>query len=120
MAQEYLLAIDQGTTSTRAVLFNPGGETVRAAQEELALILPRGGWVEQDPEAIWDATVRAVRSVLAGIDIAGVAGVGIANQRETTACGIAARARPFTMPSSGRTGAATIIAAASPRTATPG
>ena len=84
MAQEYLLAIDQGTTSTRAVLFNPGGETVRAAQEELALILPRGGWVEQDPEAIWDATVRAVRSVLAGIDIAGVAGVGIANQRETT------------------------------------
>lgn len=84
MAQEYLLAIDQGTTSTRAILFTAAGEPSRTAQEELAQIIPRDGWAEHDPEAIWAATIRVARSVMEGIGAANVAGVGITNQRETT------------------------------------
>ena len=84
MAQEYLLAIDQGTTSTRAVLFTAAGEPERVAQEELAQIIPRDGWVEHDPEAIWNATVGVVQAVLQEIETENVAGVGITNQRETT------------------------------------
>ena len=84
MAKEYLLAIDQGTTSTRAVLFTAAGEPVRIAQEELPQIIPRDGWVEHDAEAIWRATVGVVQSALEDIAAGSVAGVGITNQRETT------------------------------------
>ena len=70
MAQEYLLAIDQGTTSTRAILFTAAGELSRTAQEELAQSIPRDGWAEHDPEAIWAATIRVAPSVMEGIGAA--------------------------------------------------
>lgn len=79
-----LLAIDQGTTSTRAILFSQDGRVLQTAQEPLAQIYPDDGWVEHDPEAIWAAVVQTVRQVLTGVALSEVAGIGITNQRETT------------------------------------
>ena len=81
----HVLAIDQGTTSTRSILFDERGRRVAAAQVEFAQSYPRPGWVEHDPEVIWRDLEATVRDVLdqapAG---ASVAGIGITNQRETT------------------------------------
>jgi glycerol kinase len=86
MAGEYVLAIDQGTTSTRAMLFNHDGTVAGAAQEEHEQIYPRAGWVEHDPIEIWQKTQQVVAQVLRdkGIGADAVAAVGITNQRETT------------------------------------
>lgn len=86
MAATHVLAIDQGTTSTRAILFDRHGRPVASAQQELPQHYPADGWVEHDPEAIWRDTLAVCRSVLAraGLAPAGVAAIGIANQRETT------------------------------------
>lgn len=82
----YLLAIDQGTTSSRAILFNGAGEMQQVAQQEFTQIFPEDGWVEHDPEEIWSSTVQVVKDVLAkqAISPSDIAGVGITNQRETT------------------------------------
>ncbi len=82
----FILAIDQGTTSTRAILFDAGGEPQATAQQELPQIYPADGWVEHDAEEIWRATVAVVKAVLekAHAAAADVAAVGITNQRETT------------------------------------
>ena len=82
----YLLAIDQGTTSTRAIVFDADGAVGAQAQIELDQIYPQDGWVEHDPEEIWRATVAVCRRVLAeqDLDAGDIAGIGIANQRETT------------------------------------
>lgn len=80
----YLLALDQGTTSSRAILFDKNGVPQRDAQYEFEQHYPADGWVEHDPEEIWLTTQRAAVEVLAGIDFAEVAGIGITNQRETT------------------------------------
>ena len=77
-----VLAIDQGTTSTRAMLFDVSGRVLRMAQRELGQIYPQPGWVEHDPEEIWSATLATCREALAGADE--VAAIGITNQRETT------------------------------------
>ncbi|MHB1698872.1 MAG: glycerol kinase GlpK [Acidobacteriaceae bacterium] len=81
-----ILALDQGTSSSRAVVLDPDGKIVAAAQRELPQIYPQPGWVEQDPEAIWSSQLAAIRAAMeqAGLSSADVAGVGIANQRETT------------------------------------
>lgn len=81
-----LLAVDQGTTSSRAILFERGGKQVAVSQYEFTQIFPHDGWVEHDPEEIWETTLRAVKDVLTAPDRAGrpVAGIGITNQRETT------------------------------------
>lgn len=79
----YILSIDQGTTSTRALIFDQNGHVVRIAQKELTLITPQSGWVEQDAEHIWRDTVQVCRDVLDGFD-APIKGIGITNQRETT------------------------------------
>ena len=81
-----LIAIDQGTTSTRAIAFDASLRPLAAAQQELRQIYPAPGEVEHDPEEIWGAVVATVRSVMAQIQIAAkdVAGIGITNQRETT------------------------------------
>lgn len=81
-----LLAIDQGTTSTRAIVFTANSEIVSMAQVELAQYYPEEGWVEYDPEAIWDATVQVCKQALEIAESRGgeVIGIGIANQRETT------------------------------------
>lgn len=82
----YILAIDQGTTSTRAVLFDADGQPRAQARRELAQRYPQPGWVEHDPEEIWQATLATCRAVLADSrrGARGIAAVGITNQRETT------------------------------------
>ncbi|MBS0519280.1 MAG: glycerol kinase GlpK [Proteobacteria bacterium] len=86
MAAQHVLAIDQGTTSTRAIVFDASGRPVASAQKELPQIFPRPGWVEHDPEEIWRATVEVCRGALerAKLDARRLAGIGITNQRETT------------------------------------
>jgi len=85
MAPQYILAIDQGTTSSRAILFGHEGEPVAVAQAELPQFYPADGWVEHDAERIWQDTVTTVRGVLekARATPADVAAIGITNQRET-------------------------------------
>lgn len=82
----YLLAIDQGTTSSRAIIFNQDGQQVGAGQEEFEQHYPADGWVEHDPEQIWETTVNTCRAAIdqAGINATDIAGIGITNQRETT------------------------------------
>lgn len=81
-----VLAIDQGTSSSRAIVFSQDGQIVGVGQEDFNMSFPEDGWVEQDPETLWDTTCRAVRGALvdAGTDAASIAGLGITNQRETT------------------------------------
>ncbi len=82
----YVMAIDQGTTSTRAMIFNREGEIIGAAQEEFEQIYPRPGWVEHDPEDIWASTKSVMSDSMqdAGIRPEKISALGITNQRETT------------------------------------
>ena len=85
MTGQRILAIDQGTTSTRAVMFDAACRPLATAQKALPQIYPANGWVEHDPEEIWNATLEMVRDVIAKTGGAeGVAAIGITNQRETT------------------------------------
>ncbi len=83
---KYIIAIDQGTTSTRAIVFDQDMKPVASAQKEFKQLFPQSGWVEHDPEEIWQTVVWSVRTALekAGIGAGEVAGIGITNQRETT------------------------------------
>jgi glycerol kinase len=81
---DYLLAIDQGTTSTRAILFDTEGAVRHTARIELRQIYPRPGWVEHDPEEIWQAVVATCREAIAAAEGRPIAAIGITNQRETT------------------------------------
>src|SRR6266702_2046359 len=69
MAKEYVLAIDQGTTSTRAMLFRHNGTVAGVSQEEHEQIYPRAGWVEHDPKEIWDRTKQVTAAVLADANL---------------------------------------------------
>jgi glycerol kinase len=82
----YLVAIDQGTTSTRAIVFDQSLAPIATSQIELRQIFPKSGWVEHDPEDIWYAVRETVRSAIhkANISPRHIAGIGITNQRETT------------------------------------
>lgn len=85
MTQRHILAIDQGTTSSRAILFNDRFEEVASAQREFAQIYPQDGWVEHDAMVIWRDVLDLCREVLAALPKGNeVAGIGITNQRETT------------------------------------
>ncbi|EIL98337.1 glycerol kinase [Rhodanobacter thiooxydans] len=86
MAQRYILAIDQGTTSSRAMLFDRAGGVVGSAQREFRQIFPQPGWVEHDPQEILASVLATVAEVLASAraETSELAGIGIANQRETT------------------------------------
>jgi glycerol kinase len=77
------LAIDQGTTSTRAILFDSGASLVSISQRELEQYYPALGWVEHDPEQIWQDTLSVAREALSSVDPSRVAAIGITNQRET-------------------------------------
>jgi glycerol kinase len=83
---KYILALDQGTTSSRAILFDRDGNIVSVAQEEFRQIFPQPGWVEHDPREIWSSQIAVATEALAKADIrsADVAAIGITNQRETT------------------------------------
>lgn len=82
----YILSIDQGTTSSRAILFNKKGEIVHSAQKEFTQIFPQPGWVEHNPNEIWGSVLSVIASCLSesGIAASEIAGIGITNQRETT------------------------------------
>jgi glycerol kinase len=86
MKKSYILALDQGTTSSRAILYNHAGKIVKAAQKEFTQIYPKAGWVEHDPMEIWGSQSGVASEVLAatGITAEEVAAIGITNQRETT------------------------------------
>jgi glycerol kinase len=81
---KYILAIDQGTTGSRAVLYDKRGRTVAAAYEEFPQYFPRPGWVEHDPEEIWRSVYRPIQKVLNRVPGSSISAIGIANQRETT------------------------------------
>ena len=83
--ETYIAALDQGTTTSRAILFNSRGEIVSKAQYPFRQIFPQPGWVEHDPMEIWATTVRALSEAVdaAHIDPKAIAGIGITNQRET-------------------------------------
>jgi len=81
-----ILAIDQGTTSSRAIVFRPDASIAAVAQQEFAQHFPASGWVEHEPEDLWSSTVAVCREAMAkaGVAAAELAGIGITNQRETT------------------------------------
>lgn len=84
--ETYIMALDQGTTSSRAILFNRRGEIVHSAQREFPQYFPKPGWVEQQPNEIWGSILAVIASCLSesGIKPRQIAGIGITNQRETT------------------------------------
>lgn len=86
MAQRYILAIDQGTTSSRAILFDRAGGIAGSAQREFRQIFPQPGWVEHDPNEILASVLATVAEVMvtAQVDASALAGIGVTNQRETT------------------------------------
>jgi glycerol kinase len=83
---KYILALDQGTTSSRAILFGRDGRSVASAQQEFPQILPSPGYVEHDPEAIWSSQLTTARQAIAkaNCDATEIAALGVTNQRETT------------------------------------
>ncbi|MBI1245003.1 MAG: glycerol kinase GlpK [Alphaproteobacteria bacterium] len=97
MPGQYLLAIDQGTTSTRAIVFGIDGAPVASAQVELKQYYPQPGWVEHDAEEIWSATLSVVRRALANARLTAgdIAALGITNQRETTVIWDRATGKPI-------------------------
>ena len=102
-----ILALDQGTSSSRAILFDERGRRLGAAQKELAQHFPEPGWVEHDPEEIWSTTLGTARQALkdAGVAAGDVAAIGITNQRETIVLRTGSRESRSTTQSSGRIGA---------------
>ena len=86
MTKKYILALDQGTTSSRAIIYNREGTIVKIAQKEFTQIYPKAGWVEHDPMEIWGSQSGVASEILAttGIPAEEIAAIGITNQRETT------------------------------------
>ena len=83
---KYILALDQGTTSSRAIVFDHEGNIRSVAQKEFTQYFPRPGWVEHDPKEIWSSEASVIAEAITKMDINGlnIAGIGITNQRETT------------------------------------
>ena len=83
---KYILALDQGTSSSRAIVFDQHGQTKAVAQKEFTQIFPKPGWVEHNPMEIWSSQASVIAEAITSIDINGldIAGIGITNQRETT------------------------------------
>jgi glycerol kinase len=84
--EKYILSLDQGTTSSRAILFNKKGEIVHVAQKEFSQLFPKPGWVEHNANQIWGSILAVIASVLTESNVKPeqIAGIGITNQRETT------------------------------------
>ena len=93
----YLLALDQGTSSSRSIVFDPAGQVKAMAQQELTQIYPRPGWVEHDPQEIWRTQLATAQEALrkAGVSAREVRAIGITNQRETTVVWTRATGRPI-------------------------
>lgn len=86
MGKRYILALDQGTSSSRAIVFDHDGKICSVAQKEFPQHFPKAGWVEHDPKDIWSSEASVIAEAITGIGINGldIAGIGITNQRETT------------------------------------
>ena len=85
MSNKIILALDQGTTSSKTIAYNSAGKPTATAQQDFEQLFPKNGWVEHDPEAIWQSQLNTINKVFSkGISANDVAGVGITNQRETT------------------------------------
>ncbi|MEN8153897.1 MAG: glycerol kinase GlpK [Acidobacteriota bacterium] len=86
MKQKYILSLDQGTTSSRAIIFNKKGEIKGSAQKEFKQIFPKPGWVEHDPMEIWGSQTGVAKEAIesSSVDVREIAAIGITNQRETT------------------------------------
>ena len=84
--EQYILSLDQGTSSSRAIVFDRKGQICSMAQREFTQIFPKPGWVEHNPHEIWSSQASVIAEAIAAIDINGlnIAGIGITNQRETT------------------------------------
>ena len=84
--EKYILALDQGTSSSRAIVFDKSGSTKAVAQKEFTQIFPKPGWVEHNPMEIWSSQASVIAEAITSIDINGldIAAIGITNQRETT------------------------------------
>ena len=84
--KNYVLAIDQGTTSSRAIIFNKKSEIVAKAQMEFSQICPNNGWVEHNPDEIWETVYEVIKEALfkSGLQLKDISAIGITNQRETT------------------------------------
>jgi len=84
--EKYILALDQGTSSSRAIVFDEHGQTKAVSQKEFTQIFPKPGWVEHNPMEIWSSQASVIAEAITSIDINGlnIAGIGITNQRETT------------------------------------
>src|SRR6185369_6720007 len=82
----FIIALDQGTTSSRAVLFDEQGQIKGIAQQEFRQIFPQSGWVEHDPEEIWSTQMGVLQRLIQEqhVDTSSIAAIGITNQRETT------------------------------------
>ena len=83
---KYIMSLDQGTTSSRCILFDRAGNICATAQNEFRQIFPKPGWVEHDAIEIWNTTLEVSRSAMSklGVTAADIAAIGITNQRETT------------------------------------
>ena len=86
MKTKYILALDQGTSSSRAIVFDHDGRICSTAQKEFPQHFPKPGWVEHDPKDIWSSEASVVAEAITALGINGldIAGIGITNQRETT------------------------------------
>jgi len=95
--EKYILSIDQGTTSSRAIVFNNDGEIVSVAQKEFTQHFPKPGWVEHDPDEIWGTTLAVIADAMGTKDIkpTQIAAIGITNQRETTVVWDAETGKPI-------------------------
>lgn len=93
---QFILALDQGTSSSRAIVFNEKGQPVASAQKEFTQIFPKPGWVEHNPQEIWSSQASVIAEAITSIGINGhnIAGIGITNQRETTIVWEAATGKP--------------------------
>ena len=94
---KYMLSIDQGTTSSRAMIFREDGTCVASAQETFDQHYPKPGWVEHDPEDLWRTVCDCIRQALAKANIqpGEISGIGITNQRETTSAAASAGCSPL-------------------------
>ena len=86
MSKRYILALDQGTTSSRAILFDKKGNIISLSQKEFTQIYPHPGWIEHNPEEIWETQIEAAKEAIqkVGLSPSDIASIGITNQRETT------------------------------------
>lgn len=103
MTKDHILALDQGTTSSRAIIFNHRGEIIAQAQSEFPQIYPQPGWVEHDPNAIWSSQLETARAALdqSRLKPERFAAIGVTNQRETTIIWDRETGEPIQTPSSG-------------------